>query len=161
MVPGTGKQQMGAIETKYNGLSFRSRLEAKWAVFLDAMGIDYDYEREGFTLGGLWYLPDFWLPLPKLHAHFEGAGYWLEIKPRALTSKEELQIKRLVGHTGHHAYAICGRVGVGEYVVSKWVLERETNIVRAVYRDDYDYYIHFSMWNKLQPTDVDSLRRCN
>jgi hypothetical protein len=30
------------IETIYNGYRFRSRLEARWAVFFDAMGIKYD-----------------------------------------------------------------------------------------------------------------------
>lgn len=61
------------IETCYNGYRFRSRLEARWAVFMDALGIKYEYEPEGFELQSGWYLPDFWLP--QLHA-------WLEIKPR-------------------------------------------------------------------------------
>lgn len=52
-----------AIETEYNGYRFRSRLEARWAVFFDALGVRYEYEPEGFDLGdGVWYLPDFYLP---------------------------------------------------------------------------------------------------
>lgn len=52
-----------AIETVYNGYRFRSRLEARWAVFFDALGIKYEYEKEGYDLGeDGWYLPDFWLP---------------------------------------------------------------------------------------------------
>jgi len=52
-----------AIETEYNGYRFRSRLEARWAVFFDAAGIRYEYEPEGFDLGGgMHYLPDFFLP---------------------------------------------------------------------------------------------------
>lgn len=48
------------IPTKYKGYIFRSRLEAKWAVFLDALGVKYEYEPEGFVLpSGKWYLPDF------------------------------------------------------------------------------------------------------
>lgn len=51
---------MKAIETIYNGYRFRSRLEARWAVFFDALGVEYEYEPEGFDLGGgLYYLPDF------------------------------------------------------------------------------------------------------
>ena len=51
------------IETKYNGYKFRSRLEARWAVFFDSTGIIYQYEPEGFDLGRYgWYLPDFYLP---------------------------------------------------------------------------------------------------
>ena len=52
-----------AIETEYNGYRFRSRLEARWAVFFDALGIKYEYEPEGFELSdGTKYLPDFYLP---------------------------------------------------------------------------------------------------
>lgn len=50
-----------AIETQYNGYRFRSRLEARWATFFDAMGVKYQYESEGFQLGNIWYLPDFYL----------------------------------------------------------------------------------------------------
>lgn len=48
------------IETFYNGYRFRSRLEARWAVFFDALGVEYEYEPEGFLLpSGRRYLPDF------------------------------------------------------------------------------------------------------
>lgn len=51
------------IETHYNGYRFRSRLEARVAVFLDALGVKYYYEPEGYRLrGGTMYLPDFYLP---------------------------------------------------------------------------------------------------
>lgn len=62
------------IETYYNGYRFRSRLEARWAVFFDAAGIKYEYELEGFELkSGRRYLPDFWLP---------EFGIYVEIKPQ-------------------------------------------------------------------------------
>jgi len=56
--------QIKAIETKYKGYRFRSRLEARWAVFFDALGVPYSYEMEGYDLSpeAGWYLPDFWLP---------------------------------------------------------------------------------------------------
>ena len=60
------------IETIYNGYRFRSRLEARWAVFFDAAGIKYEYEPEGFDLDGEYYLPDFYLPQFSL---------FVEIKP--------------------------------------------------------------------------------
>jgi hypothetical protein len=67
---------MKAIETRYNGHRFRSRLEARWAVFFDELGIEWEYEPEGFELqDGTRYLPDFYLP------KFEG-GCWVEIKPK-------------------------------------------------------------------------------
>lgn len=51
-----------AIETIYNGHKFRSRLEARYAVFMDNLGIDWVYEYEGYKLPSGCYLPDFWLP---------------------------------------------------------------------------------------------------
>jgi hypothetical protein len=50
------------IETWYNGYYFRSRLEARWAVFFDFMDIEYQYEVEGYEMDGIRYLPDFYLP---------------------------------------------------------------------------------------------------
>ena len=55
-------QLLKAIETRYKGYRFRSRTEARWAVAFDAMGIEWEYEKEGYELPSGWYLPDFWLP---------------------------------------------------------------------------------------------------
>lgn len=58
-----GQTEIKPIETEYNGYRFRSRLEARWAVFFDTAGIPYEYEPEGFVLtDGTYYLPDFYLP---------------------------------------------------------------------------------------------------
>ena len=65
--------EIKAIETHYNGNRFRSRLEARWAVFFDTMGIEYLYEPEGFKMqDGTCYLPDFYLP--KMNEFFEVKG---------------------------------------------------------------------------------------
>lgn len=56
------------IETVYNGYRFRSRLEARWAVVCDALGIRYLYEPEGFeNADGERYLPDFYWPDFKIY----------------------------------------------------------------------------------------------
>lgn len=39
-----------AIETSYAGCRFRSRLEARWAVFFDRMGVSWEYEPQGYEL---------------------------------------------------------------------------------------------------------------
>ena len=55
--------KLNAIDTEYKGYRFRSRLEARWAVFFDALHIKYEYEPEGFRVGeAKAYLPDFFLP---------------------------------------------------------------------------------------------------
>jgi len=62
------------IETEYKGYRFRSRLEARWAVFFDTIDLKYEYETEGYDILGEWYLPDFWFPQLKIHC---------EIKPNS------------------------------------------------------------------------------
>jgi hypothetical protein len=59
------------IETMYWGYRFRSRLEARWAVFFDAAGIEWEYEAQGFEINGRNYLPDFWLPRLKTYVEVE------------------------------------------------------------------------------------------
>lgn len=74
------------IETIYNGYRFRSRLEARWAVFFDAAGIEYQYEPEGFVLDGdLWYLPDFYLP---------ELNVWCEVKGAFISEIEKEKIEK-------------------------------------------------------------------
>lgn len=71
---------IAAIETRYAGCLFRSRLEARWAVFLDRLSIAWEYEPEGFETASGWYLPDFRIRIPQVKnslAHVQ----WLEIKP--------------------------------------------------------------------------------
>jgi hypothetical protein len=62
------------IETRYAGCRFRSRLEARWAVVFDHLGLRWEYEPEGYVLPSGTYLPDFRLHLP-------AGAVWLEIKP--------------------------------------------------------------------------------
>jgi hypothetical protein len=79
----------GAIQTEYKGYLFRSRLEARWAVFLDKIGMEWKYETEGYEVDGHRYLPDFWLP---------EIGAWAEAKgdPQGLR-KEWLRMKTILG----------------------------------------------------------------
>lgn len=98
------QQSIKAIETVYNGYRFRSRLEARWAVFFDALGVKYEYEKEGFDLGEAgWYLPDFWLPELKC---------WIEIKGQEPTEREEAVASRLAVQSGADTYLFWGPVEV-------------------------------------------------
>jgi hypothetical protein len=49
------------IETRYAGVKYRSRAEARWAVFFAVAGIRVQYEPEGYALPSGAYLPDFLL----------------------------------------------------------------------------------------------------
>lgn len=69
------------IETYYNGYRFRSRLEARWAVFFDTMGIPFAYEPEGYKLSdGTYYLPDFFLPTFNIFAEVKPSRSLWNIK---------------------------------------------------------------------------------
>lgn len=69
------------IETEYNGYRFRSRLEARWAVFFDAIGAKWEYEPEGFQLkDGTRYLPDFLLHGVRGRGANEEGDIYIEIK---------------------------------------------------------------------------------
>lgn len=97
---------MKAIETKYRGYRFRSRLEARWAVFFDKAGIKWEYEVEGFDLGALgWYLPDF------VMLHNPGRGPIVEIKP---TAPSPVELEKL-----SNACAVS-RDGAGAYGALIW-----------------------------------------
>jgi hypothetical protein len=102
-----------AIPTFYNGHSFRSRLEARWAVFFDAMGVHYEYEPQGFDIDGVWYLPDFYIPDWKLYLEIKPEKYW-ETEPKLYDEALE-KLCRLV-HQGTKAWMICGRPFANSYV---------------------------------------------
>jgi hypothetical protein len=84
--------EIKAIETNYMGCRFRSRLEARWAVFFDALGWDWEYEKQGYVIGcyendDLSWLPDFEVVTPSgqhLYVEVKGdpdffaEGGWLE-----------------------------------------------------------------------------------
>ena len=87
---------MKALDTYYNGLFFRSRLEARWAVFFDSCGVKYEYEAQGYDLGDdIFYLPDFLLH----DVTFNHAGYssgndlYVEVKGN-MTEDDAIKIKR-------------------------------------------------------------------
>lgn len=60
------------IPTRYAGYDFRSRAEARWAVFMSTLEVEWDYEQQGYSAGNRGYLPDFYLPHHDLY---------LEVKP--------------------------------------------------------------------------------
>lgn len=76
---------MNAIETRYANCRFRSRLEARYAVFFTRLGIQWQYEPEGYALEIGPYLPDFFLPR---------FGVYVEIKPTWETARPFCKVLR-------------------------------------------------------------------
>jgi len=98
---------MPAIETYYAGVLFRSRLEARWAVFFDQLRVKWFYEYEGYKLpSGTKYVPDFWL---------HELGLLVEIKPLSfrLLDSEAAEAKKLCEMIDHGAplLVLCGSPG--------------------------------------------------
>lgn len=74
-------KELKAIQTYYGGYKFRSRLEARWAVFFDACNLDWEYESEGFKLpDGVKYLPDFILHNVHGRGRNQDGDLWVEVK---------------------------------------------------------------------------------
>ena len=98
---------MKAIETNYNGYRFRSRLEARWAVFFDTLNIDYLYENEGFILPqNGYYLPDFYLPKMKI---------FIEVKGTFPTQIEKEKAQELANESGCLVCIIFGGIPSSDY----------------------------------------------
>jgi len=94
------------IETKYRGYRFRSRLEARWAVCMDAAGVKWEYEAEGYDLGTQgWYLPDFFI---LGNAHY---GPYVEIKPFKPTREETDKLVSLCSAQNAYGVFIWGAPG--------------------------------------------------
>jgi hypothetical protein len=90
------KDFLQPIETYYKGYKFRSRLEARWAVFFDALCLKWQYEVDGFQLtNGEYYLPDFKI------ITINKQIWWVEIKPLDDDGDGKLQQLRLDHHAKH------------------------------------------------------------
>lgn len=101
---------IAAIETRYKGYRFRSRLEARWAVFFDTMGIEWQYELEGYDLNGIMYLPDFYLPQVKCFA---------EVKPAGLSDEEIDKVNALALESGNKVILLVGVPDDTKYLVAE------------------------------------------
>lgn len=66
------KYTIKPIKTRYAGVNFRSRLEAKWAVMFDLLGWEWTYEPVDFS----GWIPDF-------AVHGKRGLIYVEVKPVA------------------------------------------------------------------------------
>ena len=102
------------IQTFYKGYRFRSRLEARWAVFFDHCGVAWEYEPEGFELeNGLYYLPDFLLH--GVTGRVEG-DLWVEVKG----NMTEESARKILAFSGVEDE--CDDPNINEYVVKRPIL---------------------------------------
>ena len=98
-----------AVPTRYSGIRFRSRLEARWAFFFDELDIEWEYEPhwyellDSFTKEVTRYKPDFLLP---------GLRCWVEVK-RPWETIDDVERARIVekcdllARRTEHAVVLC------------------------------------------------------
>jgi hypothetical protein len=124
------------IQTLYRGVLFRSRLEARWAVFYDTLGVEWHYEHEGFVIDGQPYLPDFWLP------GVGDGGCHIEIKPVDPTQEETEKCAGLALASGKMVYLFLG--GIPQLPLDgTWPFGNEGRCAHAHFSDggeDFPYY---------------------
>jgi hypothetical protein len=110
-----------AIKTKYKGIKFRSRLEAKWAALFDVMNIDWQYEPQGYETSAGSYLPDFYIETDILRRDelladgidgiYIPEGIWVEIKGNKPTSEEMRKLIDVCKGTNRVGYIFAGWIG--------------------------------------------------
>lgn len=105
-----------AIRVLYEGVHFRSRLEARWARFFDALQEPWLYEPEGFELPSGRYVPDFLIPR---------ADMWLEIKPYRPTPSERASCRDLCEATGK--LVVCMHGAMGQWLDPKQAMWQPTS----------------------------------
>ena len=111
-----------AIQTRYGGCYFRSRIEARWARFFDCMGIIWEYEPQGFELKSGPYLPDFQLLLG-------GKRVWWEVKGEKPTEQEMQALFDLSLETRQLAYIAWGAIP-RDYLDDPRISDPSGNLVR-------------------------------
>ncbi len=133
------------IDTIYNNRRFRSRLEARWAVFFDRLNIPYEYEFEGYMLpGNKMYLPDFYLFADSLPY----GNFYVEIKPVV----EDNPKCRLLGVNGDYPVILVG----GSPLQYFCELYAPDAIREKAQRDGGDY-LRYIMSLDVQPLNVNYL----
>lgn len=100
--------------TKYNGVLFRSRLEARWAVFFDLLNWKWEYEPidfEGWT-------PDFIVYQPCSHSEcINGHKLYCEVKPYST-------IKEFEGHPAYQMESCLGYccLGINPHIAQEGII---------------------------------------
>ena len=125
------------IPTFYNGITYRSKLEAQFAYMLDKLDIAFEYEPKEFSLcNGVGYMPDF---------HLTNEDIWLEVKGE-LTEDDCEKIAGLERITGRTT--IIGMFINGQYQIMNLDEEDMTDelfanvdpeLVEVVMRDSLRY----------------------
>ena len=112
----SGWHRTQGVPTDYNHITFRSKTEARWAVFFDRLGIKYEYEApvelqgedaDSYT-GAVEYTahPDFWLPQISM---------WTEVKSDQFDEDEVGKARVLATQSFRGCILLAGQPACKEY----------------------------------------------
>ncbi len=93
---------VSSCQQELQGLTFHpfdSQVEAQWAVFFGAIGIEFEYKKEIFQLESGSFIPDFWLPQVNM---------WAEVTPSTFPETVYLQCQLLSNTTGRRCLLLEG-----------------------------------------------------
>lgn len=117
-VPSSG----AALQTPYNGIVYRSRTEARWACFFTELGIEFQYEPQGFRVDSTTcYLPDFFLPAVRT---------WAEVKPTDFSPEERRKLEVVDDQTKRPALFLVGHPSFKTYEIT---YPRDLDIAAPIY----------------------------
>ena len=126
------------IPTRYKGYYFRSRLEARWAVFFDRLELRWEYEPQGYVLDGTPYLPDFKLVLPGDRVVLA------EVKPAEADWHEGRHVKLCRALARGTGWPVILLIGVPAYrAYHQFTPDLEESAFQAVFFRDYEPKIAF------------------
>ena len=125
---------MQAIKTEYRGVTFRSRLEARWAIFFDDMEWPWQYEQHTLRLSdGSHYTPDFLIE-PRL-----AGKIFTEIKPLEPTGFEIFKLRSaepillLIGQPSFRDYWFLDKGDEHLMLLETWVKAPMDRVVDETY----------------------------
>jgi hypothetical protein len=94
------------LKTEHRGIIFRSRLEARWAVFFDSLDWKWSYESQSVPFKSGTYTPDFYLNELKFFA---------EVKPDVWPTKLETDKMRSAATYSHGVLMLQGHPAFRDY----------------------------------------------
>lgn len=103
-----------ARPTTYRGIPMRSRLEARFAAFLDDMGYVWEYEPRAFASQAGQYLPDFWVSgTDGRGTRF--SGWCVEVRPTIEKALEVLPRMQIVWDSNPEVRLVAIVPGLGAF----------------------------------------------
>lgn len=142
---------MKPIQTSYKGYRFRSRTEARWAVFFETIGFRWEYEPQGYVLSnGTCYLPDFKLVFPGDRI------VYCEVKSEEFDdfSREELgKLRMLADGVSCNVILLTG--SPSHRVYQQIVPNTPPNVLTHVFFQDYAPYVQITNEYWLQSLSFD------